>query len=57
MKLGTIFLLAVLLLVSSAIGIEAAGFGEDYVRPQPRKTLSFPWKPKHPSEPQQVILI
>ncbi|KAH1032574.1 hypothetical protein J1N35_044748 [Gossypium stocksii] len=26
----------------------------DYVRPQPRKTLHFPWKPKHPSLPHQV---
>ncbi|XVF77501.1 hypothetical protein PTKIN_Ptkin14bG0049600 [Pterospermum kingtungense] len=26
----------------------------DYVRPQPRKTLHFPWNPKHPSQPQQV---
>ncbi|MBA0573882.1 hypothetical protein Golob_001132 [Gossypium lobatum] len=26
----------------------------DYVRPQPRKTLHFPWKPKLPSLPHQV---
>ncbi|XVF34020.1 hypothetical protein REPUB_Repub18cG0021000 [Reevesia pubescens] len=26
----------------------------DYIRPQPRKTLHFPWNPKHPSQPQQV---
>ncbi|XAR56681.1 Acid phosphatase [Bertholletia excelsa] len=26
----------------------------DYVRPEPRKNLRFPWNPKHPSRPQQV---
>ncbi|XP_072951489.1 purple acid phosphatase 18 [Typha angustifolia] len=29
-------------------------FGEDYVRPEPRGTLSFPWKQKGSSDPQQV---
>ncbi|KAM7498871.1 hypothetical protein LguiA_023285 [Lonicera macranthoides] len=28
--------------------------GDDYIRPPPRKTLHFPWTPKHPSLPQQV---
>ncbi|KAJ8622071.1 hypothetical protein MRB53_030600 [Persea americana] len=27
---------------------------EDYVRPLPRETISLPWKPRHPSLPQQV---
>lgn len=30
------------------------GTGADYVRPPPRKTLHFPWSPKHSSHPQQV---
>lgn len=30
--------------------------GGDYIRPPPRKTLHFPWTPKHPSLPQQVLL-
>ena len=28
----------------------------DYVRPKPRKTLHFPWKPRAPSIPEQVTL-
>ncbi|KAE8679133.1 Purple acid phosphatase 18 [Hibiscus syriacus] len=28
--------------------------GAEYVRPQPRKSLHFPWNPKHPSVSQQV---
>ncbi|ONK75004.1 uncharacterized protein A4U43_C03F12310 [Asparagus officinalis] len=53
MELKSIFLVSILLSIHCAIGKEVA-LGEDYVRPQPRKTLSFPWKPKHSSEPQQV---
>ncbi|KAG9454072.1 hypothetical protein H6P81_006976 [Aristolochia fimbriata] len=39
-------LMAILLISTAAL--------EDYVRPQPRKTLSFRRKSSHPSEPQQV---
>lgn len=38
---------------SSVIGTNY-GLGEDYMRPKPRKTLSWPWKPRGSSQPQQV---
>lgn len=52
MKIEIIFLVAILALIWSVALIEA-GSGEDYVRPPPRKTLSFPWH-KRTSVPQQV---
>ncbi|KAI0497878.1 hypothetical protein KFK09_021116 [Dendrobium nobile] len=50
-----VFLISILLLTAPLTGI-AAGIGEDYVRPAPRKTLSFswPWNRKHSDGPQQV---
>ncbi|XP_077243590.1 purple acid phosphatase 18-like isoform X1 [Tasmannia lanceolata] len=41
-----IVLMAVFLISATSIA--------EYVRPKPRKTLSFPWKPRHSSYPQQV---
>ncbi|KAJ6797494.1 purple acid phosphatase 18-like [Iris pallida] len=52
MEIG-VFLTVILLAISSPFGI-GAQFGEDYVRPQPRKTLAFPRRPRHSSDPQQV---
>ncbi|XP_058093943.1 purple acid phosphatase 18 [Magnolia sinica] len=46
-KMGLMLIASVLLLMSASAAAE-------YVRPPPRETLSFPWKPKHPSVPQQV---
>lgn len=48
-----VFLTAILLPISFPFGI-GAQFGEDYVRPQPRKTLAFPSRPRRSSDPQQV---
>ncbi|XP_077253945.1 purple acid phosphatase 18-like [Tasmannia lanceolata] len=41
-----IVLMAILLISATAMA--------DYVRPKPRETLTFPWKPRHSSYPQQV---
>lgn len=53
MDLRLIILLQLLLPISSVIGSNY-GYGEDYVRPKPRKTLTWSWESKHSSEPQQV---
>nr|CAD1829357.1 unnamed protein product [Ananas comosus var. bracteatus] len=45
---------ALLLFFLSSSSAIAVTIGEDYVRPRPRKTLSFPWRPKRSSDPQQV---
>ncbi|MBA0843851.1 hypothetical protein Goarm_001004 [Gossypium armourianum] len=44
-----IFLILISVLLSLSLPVRT-----DYVRPQPRKTLHFPRKPKHPSLPHQV---
>ncbi|MBA0602952.1 purple acid phosphatase 18 [Gossypium raimondii] len=44
-----IFVILITVLLSLSLPVRT-----DYVRPQPRKTLHFPWKPKHPSLPHQV---
>ncbi|PPE01226.1 hypothetical protein GOBAR_DD01720 [Gossypium barbadense] len=44
-----IFVILISVLLSLSLPVRT-----DYVRPQPRKTLHFPWKPKHPSLPHQV---
>ncbi|KAK1280433.1 Purple acid phosphatase 18 [Acorus gramineus] len=36
------------------IACATASAAEDYTRPMRREDLSFPWKPRHPSEPHQV---
>ncbi|XVF70616.1 hypothetical protein PTKIN_Ptkin11bG0177100 [Pterospermum kingtungense] len=51
MEMETEKLMLVILTVFLSI---SATVRTDYVRPQPRKTLEFPWNPKHPSQPQQV---
>ncbi|PKA48668.1 Purple acid phosphatase 18 [Apostasia shenzhenica] len=45
-----------IILLFSPMAVIGAGFGEDYVRPAPRKTLSlsWPWMRKMSSGPQQV---
>ncbi|KAJ6816092.1 purple acid phosphatase 18-like [Iris pallida] len=48
-----VILVSILLAIASPFGL-GSQFGENYVRPQPRETLSWPWRPKHSSEPQQV---
>ncbi|MBA0728161.1 hypothetical protein Golax_001085 [Gossypium laxum] len=44
-----IFVILISVLLSLSLPVRT-----DYVRPQPRKTLHFPWKSKHPSLPHQV---
>lgn len=46
-KMKTVMRLVVIVLISAIAMAE-------YVRPMPRKTLSFPWERRHPSLPQQV---
>ncbi|XP_077243597.1 purple acid phosphatase 18-like [Tasmannia lanceolata] len=41
-------------IVLMAIFLISATSMAEYVRPKPRKTLTFPWKPRHSSYPQQV---
>lgn len=43
-------ILTALFLISAAFSVITA----EYVRPQPRKDLQFPWDSKPSSQPQQV---
>ncbi|PKU62462.1 Purple acid phosphatase 18 [Dendrobium catenatum] len=57
-KLREMGILVLILLLTAPLTGIAAGIGEDYVRPAPRKTLSFswPWNRKHSDGPQQADL-
>lgn len=41
--------------LTAFVFISATVTRAEYIRPQPRRTLEFPWHPKPSSHPQQVI--